>query len=88
MTYERQKRYRENRKQGLRWYNLCLPDYLVEKALVETGVISRDEADDPEKVRAGLQAHLTSKLKYHYPEKMGGNYDRADDEGVLEDDNA
>ena len=45
MTYERLKRYRENRKQGLRWYNLCLPDYLVEQALVDADVISLKEAD-------------------------------------------
>jgi hypothetical protein len=36
MTYERQKRYRQNKKQGLRWYNLCLPEALVELALVES----------------------------------------------------
>ena len=80
MTYERLKRYRQNRKQGLRWYNLCLPEHLVEMAVVDAGVISGKEADDFEKVRAALQAHLTDKLKRHYPEKRGGNYDRADDD--------
>ena len=58
MTYERLKRYRQNRKQGLRWYNLCLPEHLVEMAVVDAGVISGKEADDFEKVRAALQAHL------------------------------
>lgn len=82
MTYERQKRYRQNRKQGLRWYNLCLPEHLVEKALVETGVISRKGADDPERVRAALQAHLTERLQYHYPEKKGGNYNKAEDDNA------
>jgi hypothetical protein len=80
VTYERQKRYRQNRKQGLRWYNLCLPDYLVERALVDTGVITKEEADDQERVRAALQAHLTERLEYHYPEKKGGNYDNPDNE--------
>jgi hypothetical protein len=80
MAYERLKRYRENRKQGLRFYHLCLPDHLVEIALIDAGVISREEADDFEKVRAALQAHLTDKLKHHYPEKTGGNYDKSDDE--------
>jgi len=80
VTYERLKRYRENRKQCLRFYNLCLPEHLVELALVDEGVISREEADDYEKIRSGLQALLTDKLKRTYPEKKGGNYDNSDEE--------
>ncbi len=79
MTYERQKRYRENQRRGLRSYTLFLPAHLVEMAVVDAGVIARHEADDYETVRAALQAHLTAKLSYQYP-KRGGNYDKADNE--------
>jgi hypothetical protein len=80
VKHERQRRYYQNRKQGLRWYNLCLPDYLVELALVDAGLLTKADCDDGDKVRSALQAHLTDKLKRQYPEMRGGNYDKPDDD--------
>lgn len=56
----KQQRHKMRRRQGIRVYQLALPEELVEDALVFAGHLSLFEADDRQKVEAALQRFVES----------------------------